>query len=87
MVESSGFHPGGHKGKLHRELHVPDDQPIPHARLEQAMHSQNREVRNDAIRADTMEHWSHAKRKHHAKRRFLAGRTSYSTYRQEMAKA
>ena len=56
---AKGFHPGGHKGKLHHELGVPEGEKIPHARLEAAMHSHNTEVRDDAIRANTMEHWHH----------------------------
>ncbi len=58
------FNPGGHKGKLHRELGIAEGQPIPHARLESAMHSNDREVRDDAIRANTMEHWHHGGHKH-----------------------
>lgn len=53
------FHPGGEKGKLHRELGIPADQKIPAKRLKHAMHSKDREVRNDAIRANTMKHWKH----------------------------
>jgi hypothetical protein len=56
---AKAFNPGGQKGKLHRELGIPVDRPIPRARLEKAMHSKNREVRDDAIRANTMEHWNH----------------------------
>jgi hypothetical protein len=56
------FHPGGEKGKLHRELGIPQAEKIPKGRLREAMHSKNREVRDDAIRADTMSHW--AKRGH-----------------------
>ena len=33
------FHPGGHKGKLHRELGVPVDQPIGTHRIAVAAHS------------------------------------------------
>ena len=51
------FNPGGHKGKLHRELGVPTKEKIPAGKLKAAMHSSNREVRNDAIRANTMKHW------------------------------
>ena len=51
--------PGGRKGKLHDELHIPEDQKIPAKRLEQAAHSKNPEVRRDAIRAKTMEGWKH----------------------------
>lgn len=50
---------GGEKGKLHRELHVPEDQKIPRAKLGAALHSKNREVRDDAIRAKTMMGWKH----------------------------
>jgi hypothetical protein len=56
------FRPGGHKGKLHRELGIPEGETIPHARLESAMKSSDTEVRNDAIRANTMEHWNHGGR-------------------------
>ena len=55
------FNPGGHKNKLHDELGVPHGEKIPAARLASAMHSGNREVRNDAIRAHTMEGWHHAR--------------------------
>lgn len=58
-VPKKDFHPGGHKGKLHRELGVPEGKKIPHGKLEKAMHSKDREVRDDAIRANTMEHWHH----------------------------
>lgn len=51
--------PGGHKGKLHRELGVPVSEPIPPARLESAMNSDDPEIRRDAIRAHTMEGWDH----------------------------
>ena len=56
---AKGFNPGGHKGKLHRELHIPVGQKIPAGRLQAAMHSRNREIRNDAIRAKTMKGWRH----------------------------
>ena len=58
------FKPGGHKGKLHRELHVPEGEKIPHSRLMAAEHSSNPEIKRDAVRADTMEHWRH-KGPHH----------------------
>lgn len=51
------FRPGGKKGKLHRELGIPTSEKIPAARLESAAHSPNREIRNDAIRAETMKSW------------------------------
>ena len=60
-VRHKGFHPGGEKGKLHRELGVPEDQKIPSSRLESAAHSRNPEVRRDAIRAKTMKSWNHGR--------------------------
>ena len=65
---SPGFHPGGEKGKLHRELGIPEGDTIPKERLRAAMHSRNREIRDDAIRADTMEHWNHKSRGGHDSR-------------------
>ena len=53
------FHPGGEKGKLHRELGVPEGEKIPAERLASAEKSHNPEVRRDAIRAKTMEGWNH----------------------------
>ena len=58
-VPTKDFHPGGQKGKLHRELGVPPGQKIPAARLQAAAHSSNPEVRRDAIRAETMKKWHH----------------------------
>jgi hypothetical protein len=51
------FNPGGHKGKLHRELGIPVDQKIPASRLAAATRSKNPEIRRDAIRARTMAKW------------------------------
>lgn len=56
---SKGFNPGGHKGKLHRELGIPEGEKIGSARIQSAEHSSNPEVRRDAIRAETMSHWKH----------------------------
>ena len=53
------FDPGGSHGKLHRELGVPEDKDIPEEKLREATHSKDREVRDDAIRAETMEKWKH----------------------------
>lgn len=58
-VPKGEFHPVKHPGKLHHELHIPEGEKIPQSRLQSAMHSSNREVRNDAIRAHTMEGWHH----------------------------
>jgi hypothetical protein len=55
--------PGGERGKLHRELGIPEGQKIPAGRLASAEHSSNPEVRRDAIRAKTMEGWRHPGRK------------------------
>ena len=51
--------PGGEKGKLHRELGVPEAQKIPAGKLAAATHSEDPEIRRDAIRAETMEGWHH----------------------------
>lgn len=56
---TANFNPGGQKGKLHRELGIPEDKKIPAKRLEQAAHSKNPEIRRDAIRAQTMKKWNH----------------------------
>lgn len=56
---AKGFNPGGHRGKLHRELGIPEGEKIPKGRLSAAAHSGDREVRNDAIRAETMAAWHH----------------------------
>jgi hypothetical protein len=53
------FHPGGEKGKLHREIGVPEGEKIPADKLEAAAHSKNPEIRRDAIRAQTMKKWKH----------------------------
>lgn len=53
------WNPGGHKGKLHRELGIPEGQKIPASRLASAERSSNPEVKRDAIRAKTMEGWKH----------------------------
>jgi len=60
---SKGFNPGGQKGKLHRELGIPVGQKIPAQRLAEAERSGNREIRDDAIRAKTMEGWRHVNKK------------------------
>jgi hypothetical protein len=53
------FHPGGEKGKLHREIGVPEGEKIPEKKLETAAHSENPEIKRDAIRAETMKKWHH----------------------------
>lgn len=53
------FHPGGEKGKLHRELGIPESEKIGAARIAAAIKSRNPEIRRDANRARTMSHWKH----------------------------
>lgn len=53
------FNPGGHKGKLHRELGIPVGKKIGKKRLAKAAHSEDPEIRRDAIRAQTMSKWKH----------------------------
>lgn len=60
---AKAFNPGGHKGKLHRELGVPEGEKISAAKLEAAKHSKDSKVRDDAIRADTMKKWNHVGKK------------------------
>jgi hypothetical protein len=62
-VPKKDFHPAGSKGKLHRELGIPEGQTIPSGRLRQATRSRNPEIRRDAIRAETMKGWNHKRRK------------------------
>jgi hypothetical protein len=56
------FHPGGEKGKLHRELGIAEGEKIPAERLAAATRSKDPEVRRDAIRARTMKSWHHGKK-------------------------
>lgn len=56
---AKGWRPGGERGKLHREMGIPEGRKIPKDRLRAAAHSDNPEERRDAIRAETMEKWHH----------------------------
>lgn len=76
-MHGSNWHPGGHKGKLHREMGIPEGQKIPQGRLTAATHSSNPEIRRDAIRARTMESWHHGGRGHHAMRQGSSGQKGY----------
>ncbi len=69
-IPKKDFHPGGEKGKLHRELGVPAGSKIPAGKLASAEHSKNPEVRRDAIRAKTMEGWNHGGAKSRADHRY-----------------
>jgi len=55
--KTKDFHPGGEKGKLHREMAIPEGQKIPVKKLAAAAHSSDPEKRRDAIRAQTMKKW------------------------------
>lgn len=60
------FHPGGEKGKLHREMGIPEGQKIPADKLRAAANSSNPEKARDAKRAETMKKWHHGgAKKHH----------------------
>ena len=60
---AKAWKPGGQKGKLHRELGIPEGEKIPKGRLDAAAKSDKPEVRRDAIRAKTMEGWNHGGRR------------------------
>ena len=59
---AKAFKPGGTPGKLHRALGIPVGERIPYARLQEAMHSKDAEVRDMAIRAHTMAGWGKRKK-------------------------
>lgn len=61
-MHGKDWNPGGHKGKLHRELGIPEGDKIPKSRLASAKKSSDPEIKRDAIRADTMSHWNHGGR-------------------------
>lgn len=58
-MAKKAFKPGGKKGKLHREIGVPEGKKIPAKKLSAAAHSKNPEIKRDAIRAETMKKWNH----------------------------
>lgn len=76
FIPKSKFHPGGEKGKLHRELGISEDKKIPQDRLRAAAHSRNPEIRRDAIRAETMEGWHHGGQRAKAQRRYSRPKAS-----------
>lgn len=57
------FKPGGEKGKLHREMGIPEGEKIPAGKLAAAARSSDPEKKRDAIRAETMKGWHHGGRK------------------------
>ena len=62
-IPKAKFKPGGEKGKLHREMGIPEGETIPADRLRAATHSSDAEKRRDAIRAETMKSWKKPKGK------------------------
>jgi hypothetical protein len=58
-LAKAAFNPGGHRGKLHRELGIPEGEKIGKARLSKAARSSNPEIKRDAKRAQTMGKWKH----------------------------
>lgn len=47
------------KGKLHRALGAPSDEPIPEAKLLAAKKSKSAAVRKEATFAENARHWNH----------------------------
>lgn len=47
-----------HKGLLHKDLHVPQGQNIPQAKIEKAAHSPNVKLAERARFAEAAEHWA-----------------------------
>lgn len=64
MAEGGHFIQGAikHPGALHRDLGVPQGQPIPAGKLERATHSQDSTVRRRAVLAETMKGFHHGKK-------------------------
>lgn len=50
-----------HEGLLHQKLHVPQGQPIPESKLEQAKHSSSLAERKEANFAENAKHFHHGK--------------------------
>lgn len=48
-----------HKGLLHKNLGVPEGEPIPHSKIEKAEHSSSPAVRKRAVFAENASHWHH----------------------------
>lgn len=49
------------KGKLHRALGVPQDQPIPAGKLQEALNSKSGAVRKEANFANNAKGWDHSR--------------------------
>jgi len=52
-----------HKGKLHERLHIPQGQPIPESRLEEAENSSDPSLRKEAQFAENAKHFKHKRGK------------------------
>jgi hypothetical protein len=48
-----------HEGRLHKNLGVAKDKPIPEKKLEAAKHSSSPAVRKQATFAENAKHWHH----------------------------
>ena len=48
-----------HKGKLHRDLGVPEGKKIPAEKMEKARHSKDPAIRKEAALADTLKGFKH----------------------------
>lgn len=59
---------GKHPGKLHRRLHVPEDEKIPSSKLAKARHSSDPSLRREAALARTGKRYA-GKRHHRGGRR------------------
>jgi hypothetical protein len=51
-----------HAGRLHRDLHIPMGQPIPAAKLEEALHASDPAERKRAQFAKNAKHFHHPKK-------------------------
>ena len=54
---------GKNPGKLHRELHVPEGEKIPEAKLQKAEHSDDPTLRKEAALAETGKKYASNRRK------------------------
>jgi len=52
-----------HPGRLHERLHIPQGQPIPESRLEEAENSSDPSLRKEAQFAENAKHFKHKRGK------------------------
>jgi len=62
-IQKTGVDKPGHKGALHRALHVPEGKPIPAAKLSGALHSSNPHMQHMARFAKNVKGLGHKTRK------------------------